>query len=291
MVASGEKNEVGEMTYDVLGPKALDYLPCRYGSSKLLFRGPRRNLAKPYMAFLGGTETYGKFVEKPYPALVEERLGATCMNFGVPNGGVDAFVHDPAVQRASEEAQVTVAQVMGAQNMSNRFYSVHPRRNDRFVQASALLRTIYGEVDFADVNFTKHMLSRLFLVSPERFATVREELQRAWVARMRLLLKAASGKTVLLWFAGHAPQSRDQAPAENGDLGADPLFVTREMVDMVRSEATAYVEVACSADAIKAGTEGMIFSEMETPVAQQMMGPAAHAEAAEALVHVLRQLL
>ncbi|MDC1223540.1 DUF6473 family protein [Ascidiaceihabitans sp.] len=46
------------MTYDVLGAGNLDYLPCRYGTSKLLFRGPRRPLKEPYIAFLSGTETY-----------------------------------------------------------------------------------------------------------------------------------------------------------------------------------------------------------------------------------------
>lgn len=34
------------MTYDALGAGALDYLPCRYGTSKLLFRGPRRPVKK-----------------------------------------------------------------------------------------------------------------------------------------------------------------------------------------------------------------------------------------------------
>jgi hypothetical protein len=43
-VAPGEFLKVGEMTYDVLGPGPLDYLPCRYDMSRLLFRGPKRNL-------------------------------------------------------------------------------------------------------------------------------------------------------------------------------------------------------------------------------------------------------
>ncbi len=36
---------------------------------------------------------------------------------------------------------------MGAQNLSNRFYAVHPRRNDRFLRASTLMKTIFREVD------------------------------------------------------------------------------------------------------------------------------------------------
>jgi uncharacterized protein DUF6473 len=63
------------MTIDALGLGALDYLPCRYGNSKLLFRGPKRSLDEPYIAFIGGTETYGKFLAKPFPVLVEEEFG------------------------------------------------------------------------------------------------------------------------------------------------------------------------------------------------------------------------
>ena len=63
------------MAYEKLGHSPLDYMPCRYGASKLLFRGPRRVLEAPYVACLGGTETYGKFIEAPFPALIEAQTG------------------------------------------------------------------------------------------------------------------------------------------------------------------------------------------------------------------------
>jgi hypothetical protein len=280
--------KVGEMTYDVLGPSALDYLPCRYGTSKLLFRGPRRNLEAPYLAFLGSTETYGKFIEQPFPALVEQRTGRTCVNFGQVNAGVDAFANDSFLMGATARADVTVIQIVGAQNMTNRFYAVHPRRNDRFVSTSALLRTIYREVDFADFHYTRHMLQRLIEVSPERFLTVRAELQQAWLARMRMLLRQVRGKSLLLWFADQAPQPEGSTAL--ADLGADPLFVTREMMEEVSAWATGTVECVISPEARAEGTEGMCFGEMEAQAAAHMLGPKAHAEAAEALAAALAGL-
>ena len=276
------------MTYDALGPGALDYLPCRYGTSKLLFRGPRRDLDAPYLAFIGGTETYGKFIEQPFPAQVEEAIGTTCVNFGFPNAGIDAFAHDPFVVGAAIKAKITVIQVLGAQNMTNRFYAVHPRRNDRFVSASQLLGTIYREVDFADFHFNKHMLQHLLLVSPDRFETVLSELQNAWLARMRLLLGQIKGKTILFWFADHQPPPGATMDAHM--LGSDPLFVTREMMDQLTPYATKVVEVVASKQAIAAGTTGMVFSQMEAMAAAEMIGPDAHAEAAGALADVVRSL-
>jgi len=277
------------MTYDVLGPGALDYLPCRYGASKLLFRGPRRSLDQPYIAFLGSTETYGKFVQEPFPALVEAAIGRVCVNFGQPNAGIDAFAQDPFVISAAAGAEVTVIQIIGAQNMTNRFYAVHPRRNDRFVSTSTLLRTIYRDVDFADFHFNKHMLNRLMQVSPERFEVVRDELQQAWIARMQLMLKQIPGKIVLLWFADHPPDSTD--PFELGELGKDPLFVTRDMLIEIAPHATRTVEVVPSGEAMSQGTAGMFFTAMEEPAAAEVPGPAAHREAAIALAEEIRQML
>ena len=276
------------MSIDVLGPGALDYLPCRYGASKLLFRGPKRTLDQPYIAFIGGTETYGKFIQKPFPALVEAAMKKTCVNFGFLNAGVDVFVRDPFVLDAANKADVTVIQVMGAQNMTNRFYSVHPRRNDRFIAASQLLGVIYREVDFSEYHFTRHMLSDLMTLSADRFEAVRSELQQAWLARMRLLLAQITGKTVLVWFAENPPSQGDDT---SGDLlGSDPLFITRQMLDELAPLVTETVVVEPSTQAMDAGTEGMVFSELETVAAQQMLGPQAHAEAAEAIIKTIAHM-
>jgi hypothetical protein len=154
-----------------------------------------------------------------------------------------------------------------------------------------LLQTIFAEVDFADFHFNKHMLSHLKMISPERFVTVRAELQQAWLARMRLMLGRISGKTVLLWFAGHAPKT-DAPPAHGIEpgLGDDPLFVTRKMIDLIAPLVTEVVEVVASPQARAAGTKGMVYGDMEEPAAQEMLGPLAHEEAAIALAPVLRRL-
>ncbi len=276
------------MTYIATGPTALDYLPCRYGDSKLLFRGPKRDLTRPYVAFVGTTETYGKFIEKPFPELIEERLGLTCANFGQITAGVDAFVNDPFILKAGSKADVTVVQVMGAHNMSNRFYAVHPRRNDRFLSAAPIMQTIYREVDFSEFHFTKHMLSHLMMLSPERFDIVRQELQNAWMARMQFLLSQIKGKTILLWMSDHPPE--EDARHVDDEISKDPLFVSRHMINTVIPHATSYVELVASSNASQSGTNGMVFPDVELQAATRMLGPAAHREAAAALAPVIEGL-
>lgn len=273
------------MAYAFPGAGALDYYPCRYGKSRILFRGPRRDLGYPFVAVLGGSETYGRFVPMPYPAVVEAETGLRMVNLGYPNAGLDLYLGEPEVERILGQARITVIMVMGAQNMSNRFYSVHPRRNDRFLRASPLLQTVYREVDFTEFNFTRHMLQTLHAVSPRKFEVVADELRWAWVARMTRLMDQAGGKTVLVWLADHPPPDRRAI-----DPTLDPMLIDRTMLTSLRSRATAYVEVIPSAEARAAGTNGMAFDMLEQEAAQGLPGPAIHREVAAALGPVLERL-
>lgn len=268
------------------GHGALEYYPCRYGTSRVLFRGPRRQLDGPYVAFLGGTETYGRFIETPYPMLLEQHIKVACANFGVVNAGVDLYLNDPAVMEILSEADAKVIQVMGAQNLSNRYYSVHPRRNDRFLRASERLQGLYPEVDFTEFHFVRHMLGRLSELSEERFGKVVDELRMAWTARMKHLLTQIRGPVVLLWFADRPVPS--EMP---GGLEGDPLFVNRDMIETLRPRVKQVVEVVASDEARLMGTQGMVFSDFESCAAAELLGPMAHDEAVEALVPVLDLLV
>ena len=275
------------MAYAYPGDGALDYYPCRYGKSKLLFRGPCRDLDQPYVAVLGGTETYGKFVPVPFPARVEQDTGFRMVNLGCVNAGLDVYINELAVIDIAARAQVTVVQIVGAQNLSNRYYDVHPRRNDRFLRASNLLRSVFREVDFTEFHFTRHMLHALQAVSVEKFEVVAEELRASWVSRMIGLLARIPGKTVLLWMADHRPL----LPGKRANLASDPILVDTEMIAAVRAHATVYLEVVSTPAAQAAGTTGMAFAPFDEPAAMQMPGPAVHEEVALALGSVLQRLL
>jgi hypothetical protein len=267
------------MACEHLGAGALDYYPCRYGKSKLLFRGPRKKLDQPYCAVIGGTETYGKFVEESYLRLLERMAEKMVVNLGYMNAGTDVFANDPTVLEICAGADVTVIQIMGAQNLTNRFYTVHSRRNDRFLKPSSLLSTIYREVDFTEIHFTRHLLCALAEASAQKFDMVRDELKSAWVARMRAILSQVGGRVILLWLAEHAP---DKQP--NGEtFGADPLFVDRDMIEQLAEFNVELVEVVATPEAVAAGQLRMVFTQLEQPKAHEMLGPVVHEAAARAL--------
>jgi hypothetical protein len=249
--------------HSLQAPGAPDDLRCGYEGSRLTFRGPPRRLHGRHLAFVGGSETWGEGVRRPYPALLERELGEICMNFGQPLASPQVFLEDPVVVPACRGAALTVAGVMGAANLSNRFYSVHPRRNDRLIGPSPALRVLFPGVDFSGICFTRHLLLTLRRASPERFWIVHEELRLAWAARMRSLLEGVGPQTVLLWFA--PPAERD-----DGSLGPDRLFVSAPMVEALRPLVR----------------EIVVLSVPGGPLDQ-----AAHRRAAEALAEPIQALL
>ena len=266
---------------------SLDYYPCQYGSSRILFRGPKRDIDRAYVAVLGGTETYGKFVPLPFPDLVEQELGLPVANLGCMNAGPDVFLNEAAVTQIAAQASVTVVQILGAQNLSNRYYAVHPRRNDRFLGATPLLRAIFPRVDFTEFNFTRHMLMSLQNASADKFEVVAEELRAAWVTRMKLLLSRLGRRVILLWVSDQAPPS----PTRRVDLARNPLLIDSEMIHAIRAPVAGYVEAVFSAAALSQGVEGMAFAPMEAPAAAGLPGPSAHREVADLLMPAIHRLI
>ncbi len=278
------------MKYDRITHGSLDYCLYRYGRSKTLFRGPRPDFERPYCMFLGSTETFGKFVPLPFTRLLQHKLNMPCANFGALNGGVEMYLKDPSVLLASASVRVTVIAVSGAHNLSNRFYSVHPRHNDRFIKPSKILTTLFRDFDFGDIHYTRHLLATLSEADNIRFGIVIEELKAAWTARMKSLLSKIEGRIVLLWMADQPPTDA-KAEYSAGDIRHDPVFIDQSMIDDLSPLVTKVVECVPSADARETGVEGMIFAPAEAAAAAEMPGVAFHAEVADALADVLCEMV
>ena len=272
------------MTFEFPGESRLDYYPCRYGRSKLLFRGPRRKLDGRYAAVVGGSESYGKYVAHPFPALLEDTVGFPVVNFGHMHAGIDLFANDSVVMDACSDATVVIVQLLAAHTMSNGLYSVHPHRNDRFLNASTLMKTLFRDLNFDEFVFTRHLLWAVKEQFPDRFEILAEELRKAWTAAMRQLLRRIDAKTLLLWID-------DKPGEENEALGFHPLRVTEEMVADIRPDAAGLVRFRPSEAARNAGLDGMIFSPLDEPIARHLPGPSYHAEIAAALLPAVRRLL
>lgn len=258
---------------------ALNYHMCRYAGARTMSRGPLRDPGRDYVAFIGGSDTFGQFVDSPFPDMVEQRTGDTCINLGRPNAGIDVFLNDPSLMNMCNRARTTVIQIMGTQFMSNRFFTVDPRRNNRFLRASKLLKAIYYDVDFGSIETTNDLLMTLARTAPDRLHLVRAEMQTAWVARMRTLIDAIDGQVILLWAADHPPAERHRPVG----LCRTPLFVDRPMIAAINGEDVQVVQVIASPDEIAQGFSGMYVNDDDCAAAIEMLGPVVHRRIAAAI--------
>lgn len=278
------------MDFDRLSAGALEYNLYRFRKSKTLFRGPRPDLSRRFCACFGSTETFGKFVPDPFPDRLSRALKLPVANFSSVNGGVEMVLKDPSILLAANEAAVNVVAMTGAHNLSNRYYTVHPRRNDRFLYPSKMLMTIYHDVDFSDIHYTRHLLATLAAADIVKFGLVIEELKQAWLARMKTLLSMMEGRIVLLWMADHAPgpATLDLGPES---LFGDPLFIDQDMMDHLSPSVTRVVEVISDNETLAQGQNDMVFSSTEAEAAASMPNAAMHQLAANTLAPVLEELL
>lgn len=275
-----DKSWVGLMAFISAGAAALDYAPCHYGVSKLVFRGPRRNLSGRYLVVIGGTETFGKYVPLPFVDQLEQALAVPVVNLGIANAGPDVFLADDEIARIAQGAAAVVVQVMGAHSQTNPFYAVHPRRNDRVLSVSPRLRNLYREVDFAEYHFTRHLVQSLHAVSGTRFAVVVAALQTLWVERMTALLTRLGPNTVLMWTGPQPP--KNVAKDEVGPRY--PAFVDRGMMARVARHAALQIEICPPAERV--GGEDV----MQAMAAEAgLPGMRAHRRIADTLIPVLRR--
>lgn len=272
------------MGYLARGLRWSDGSLCLYDGLAGQYRGPACSPDQAHWAYLGGCDGYGEFLTDPLPVLVSRHLGLPCANYAQPGAGVDFLLSNPDLLSRAAGAKAVILQVSGAHLLSNRYFSVHPRRNDRFTGPSRALRNLFPRVDFFEIHFVRHLLRALELANPHAFAVVVEELRAVWTQRMGQVLDRIDAPVLLLWFADHAPGD------QHGQAQRAPLFITPGMLD-VFSKRVSRLDVVVSPQAL---TQDALLAPEEPGVcarARHLLGPAAHAEAAAQVLPTLSRLL
>lgn len=273
----------------------FDYKVYRFGRSRQIFRGPQPDLRGRYLGFVGGSSTFGRYTETPYPDLIGQSTGQTVLNLGTDGAGPGFFLGDPEVLRSAMDAELTIVQVMCATATSNRMFAVRPRRNPRLHTISDLLAGIYPEVDFSRFSFTKAMLKYLHALDETRFKLISNEMKNAWIGRMQTLLSTIETKTLLFYMSERDPDDMSTSTGDITDMKY-PQFVDRAMLDAVKPAADGYVECITSAGLpqdLRVDGRAVLFRPSGEPINEnhEFASPQMHAAAAEALIPEISRLI
>ena len=249
-----------------------------HGRSRPVFRGLQALPQERFVAILGGSATFGKGINDPYPDLVQAATGIPVVNLGVQNGGPDVYLSDPEVLARISRAEMAVVQLTGAETVSNPFYRVHTRRNDRFLAATPALRGLFPEVDFTEIHFTRHLLQVLSQADGDRFAVVATALKATWVQRMQSLLVHLPLRRRLLWWSDGTPPDR----ADSLGAGTGPQLVDAGMLDKLRPLAGEAIVVVPGREA-RNREAGAAADRPGDKMINCLPGPAAHHDVAAAI--------
>jgi hypothetical protein len=206
-----------------LDPEIFD--PTR--NTPLVIRGPRPpSLRKgEYFVCLGAAQTFGRFCAKPFPTLLEQRLGLPVLN--ISHGGAGPCFFTQSNERLLgylNNARFVVVQVMSGRSEGNSLFECrgvghYTRRSD-------------GVQIGCDQAFAE-------LLQTESEATVKRlvaETRDNWLASYRQILSNVTAPVILFWFSTRQPKYRQTFESVAGLFGEFPQLVNETMVRALRDE-------------------------------------------------------
>ena len=205
------------------------------GLGSLGFRGPAIDASKPYIAFIGGAQVFGRFCEKPYPSLVGTRLGYQVLNLGAGGAG-PRFFSSPAMLRWLNGADLVVAQVMSGRSASNSMFDTRQRGAGQGIRSS----------DGKTMRFRAFLADLLKNGDRELVARIIEETRRDYMDVFTSILKRIDSPTILLWQSIRRPSYPEHLGSLFGCMSSFPQLVNESMTRQLSLHSDAYVECVSS---------------------------------------------
>lgn len=283
------------MTYQKPDQALINYDVYQWGRLNQIYRGPLIDFDKPYVACLGAAQTFGRYAERPFPALLGDALTMPCANFGTGGAGPGFFLRDSMVLEAASNAEVCVVQVMSARSLSNRMFQVKPKRNAQIKAVSRALSDLFPHMDFETFTYAHNMLNQISADDPDKFLEVEQELKAAWVARTRLMLDAIHTRKVLLWFSERHPDETTRH-RPNKDMLKYPHYVDQKMINQISSSVDEVVYCVSSdglPQSLLVEGEPVLQTPFGMPIRENRYypSPEMHQSAADLLQDPIRRLL
>jgi hypothetical protein len=212
-----------------LDPRVRD----RQTQAPLLLRGPVPATLAPHQYFtcIGAAQTFGRFCEKPFPTLLQQRLGMPVLNLGRGGAGPSFFSEENEnLLDYINNARFAVVQIMAGRSESNSLFE------------SKGLGHYIRRADGASIGCDQAFSGLLAGGDIAQVKKIVAETRHNWVINMTALLRAIKVPKILLWLSERRPAYREGYGEVSALFGKFPQLVNASMVRRIRAYADGYVE-------------------------------------------------
>jgi hypothetical protein len=216
--------------YQLSDAHIVDYQVYQLPGVRGAFRGPPLTSDR-YIACIGAAQTFGRFVQTPFPSLVAEALGVEALNLGQGGVGPSFALGVPGLMDYINRAEAVIVQVVSGRSQSNSMFRIvnHSNRGMNLVE---------GREQRAEEFYT-WLIGQGVDVARKIVAETREN----YVDEMTRLLHAIEPPKILLWFSVRSPDYEDRWELPLWRMWREfPHLVNREMVNRLRAHSNRYVE-------------------------------------------------
>jgi hypothetical protein len=200
----------------------------------LLARGPAIDLSKPYFSAVGAAQTFGRFVDYPFPSALGAALDIQVLNLGMSGAGPSFFLERSHLIELINKGRFAIIQMFSARSLSNTYAITGAN------QGTLILRCEPDQpAQFAEIVYQK----LLETLSPLDLVRLRVENRMVYISEMKTLLERIKVPKILLYWSTRTPNYREATTDLSAYWGAFPHFVNNDVVHALSPMADEIVEV------------------------------------------------
>jgi hypothetical protein len=205
----------------------------RSTNAELLLRGPKpKSLNKgEYFACIGAAQTFGRFCEKPYPIIMQEKLGISALNLGRGGAGPSFFFKDnKKLFEYVNNAKFVIIQVMSGRSASNSLFE------------SQGLGCYVRRLNGAHIGCDEAFKELLATSDKDYVKKIVAETRDDWIQSFQEILESITVPKILFWFSTRRPNYQEKYTNVSLLFGEFPQLVNLDMIRQLRNYCDYYVE-------------------------------------------------
>lgn len=218
-------------------------------------RGPRPDGLSEgrFVACLGAAQTFGALCDRPFPALLREKLETPFLNLGFGGAGPSFFLRNGELLELVNKSRLAVIQVMSGRSVSNSLFESNGtdflirRDNGKKVAAGDAFSELLDRGRSLGPFRLNRILPRIMaIVGQGTVKRLVRECRANYLAEYRTLFQLITVPKILFWFSKRSPDYRDSYASLGEVFGEFPQLVNREMMDHLKTDCEGYVECVTS---------------------------------------------